>query len=99
METQQKLSKIVNADCETMASPYIRIAEILDFVQGTFALNIGETARRDIGKMTLDDLRAVLAPRIEHYSKFVATSKPGVFREQDPLEKWIEDGVKAKSSL
>lgn len=89
----------MQAEYETMASPYARIAEILDFVEETFLLNIGVAGRRDVGQMTLDDLRAILASKIDHYSKYVATTQSEVFREQDPLEKWIKDGVIAKTTM
>ena len=97
MSTGQKLAKILHEPYENMATPYNRITEIIDFVEGYFSMNIDDTAGRDIEEMTLNELRAVLEPKIKHYSKYVATSKAGVFREQDELEKWLKDGVKKRS--
>ena len=56
-------------------------------------MSIDDTAGNALGDMTMNELRAVLTPKINHYSKFVATDKPGVFRKQDELEKWLKDGA------
>lgn len=99
MSTEEKLAKILHAPYETMAAPYVRITEIIDFVEGYFAMNIDETARCEIDEMSLKDLRSILEPKIKHYSKFVQTKKPGVFREQDELEKWLKDGAKQRQKV
>lgn len=98
MNTEEKLAKILHAPYETMASPYVRITEMIEFLEGYFLMNIDDTAGCDLGKMTLTELRAVLAPKIKHYSKFVATDKQGVFRKQDELEKWLKDGSERNKS-
>lgn len=98
MNTEEKLAEILHAPYETMASPYVRITEMIDFVEGYFLMNIDDTAGNALGEMTINELRAVLVPKINHYSKFVATDKPGVFRKQDELEKWLKDGFERNKS-
>lgn len=40
----------------------------------------------DAGEMTLNELKAILQPKIEFFSKFRATDKPGVFAVRDASE-------------
>jgi len=94
MSTEKKLAKLLYSSSDTMASHYERLKEILDYVEEYFRINIDETAKLNIEEMTINELRSVLEPKIKHYSNFVATSKPGVFREVDKLEVWLKDGAK-----
>lgn len=94
MSTEEKLAKLLHAPYETMATPYVKITEIIDFVEGYFLMNIDDTAGNAIGDMTLNELRSVLKPKIKHYSKYVSTSQTGVFRELDELEQWLKNGAK-----
>ena len=97
-KTQEELNRILRKPQEDMAAYYRRIREMIDFVEGYFDSNIDDVAGSDVGAMTLDELRDVLDAKISHYSRFVATSKPGVFRERDELEKWIVEGKKGRES-
>jgi hypothetical protein len=96
MDTNEKLGQFLHAPPETMADYYIRIKTMIDFVESYFYMNIDDTAGKEIGALTLDQLRAVLEPKIKHYSQYVRSGKPGEFRKQDQLEKWIKEGVKKK---
>jgi hypothetical protein len=93
MTTSKTLSEIVNQPSEHMGSQYTYVKEIIDFVEKYFDFNIDDLAGDDIGAMTLDELREVLDKKIAMYSKFVKKDD-GTFREVDPLEKWIKEGVK-----
>jgi len=86
-------SQIVNQPSERMGSQYTHVKEIIDFVEKYFDFNIDDLAGNDIGAMTLDELREVLDKKIEMYSKFVKKDD-GTFRQIDPLEDWIKEGVK-----
>jgi hypothetical protein len=76
-----------------MGSQYTHVKEIIDFVENYFVFNIDDLAGNDIGAMTLDELREILDKKIAMYSKFVRQAD-GSFREIDPLEDWIKEGVK-----
>lgn len=89
---KDELTRILRKPQEDMAAHYRRISEMLDFVEDYMDFNIDDVAGRDIGTMTLDELREVLKPKIMHYSKYVATRQANVFREQDELEKWLIEG-------
>lgn len=93
MSTSKILSEIVNQPSERMGSQYTYVKEIIDYVEKYFDFNIDDLAGDDIGAMTLDDLRAVLDKKIDMYSKFVK-KEDGSFREEDPLENWIKEGLK-----
>jgi hypothetical protein len=93
MTTSKILSEIVNQPSERMDSQYSYVKEIIDFVEKYFDFNIDDLAGDDIGAMTLDELREVLDKKIAMYSKFVKKDD-GTFREVDPLENWIKEGVK-----
>jgi hypothetical protein len=93
MTTSKTLAEIVNQPSERMDSQYTYVKEIIDFVEKYFDFNIDELAGDDIGAMTLDELRDVLDKKIAMYSKFVKKDD-GTFREVDPLENWIKEGVK-----
>jgi len=93
MSTSKILSEIVNQPSERMDSQYTYVKEIIDYVEQYFNFNVDDLAGDDIGAMTLDDLRAVLDKKIDMYSKFVKNEN-GTFREVDPLENWIKEGIK-----
>lgn len=96
MSTKKALVDLVNQPSENMASQYVCVSEIIDFVESYFDFNIDDLAGADVGSQTLDQLRDVLQKKIETYSKFVKKTD-GTFREVDELESWIKDGIKKKS--
>ena len=83
LDTEKQLSAIVFAPQENGADYYKRVVEIIDFIDGYFCMNI---CAEDAGEMTLNELKAILQPKIEFFSKFVATDKPGVFAVRDASE-------------
>lgn len=88
MNVTTKLSEILFADNETMADTYIRVNEIVDFVEGYFLMNIDDVAYAgvdSVGDLTLTQLKAMLETKIDFYKKFVKTDKVGVFAKKDDL--------------
>ena len=49
---------------------------MIDFIDGYFLMNI---CPQDASEMTLNELKALLQPKIDFYSRFVATDEIGVF--------------------
>ena len=80
LDTVEQLSAIVFAPQKNGADYYTRIVEIIDFIDGYFCMNI---CQRNAGDMTLNELKELLQPRIEHFSRFIATDKVGVFELAD----------------
>ena len=79
MNTIDKLCEVMHAPQQTAADNYIRMTEIIDFVEGYFLMNIDDVAgRKKIGKFTLNQLKNVLASKIDFYSQFVV-NEDGVF--------------------
>lgn len=76
LDTVDKLAAIVHAPQQNGADYYKRVVEIIDFIDSYFCINI---CPEDAGEMTLNELKAKLQPKIEFYSKFVATDVAGVF--------------------
>ena len=80
LSMEAKLSAIVFAPQQNGADYYTRIVEIIDFIDGYFCMNI---CSEDAGEMTLNELKILLQPRIEHFSRFIATDEVGVFELAD----------------
>ncbi len=76
MKTVDKLAAIVFAPQKSGADYYARIVEIIDFLDSYFLMNI---CPQDAGEMTLNELKEILQPKIDFYSRFVATDEVGVF--------------------
>ncbi len=76
LDTVDKLAAIVHAPQQNGADYYIRIVEIIDFIDSYFLMNI---CSLDAGELTLNELKALLQPKIDCFSHFVATDKAGVF--------------------
>ena len=97
-KVKQKLTEILRQPQEDMAAHYRRVHEMIDFVESYFNVNIGDVSDHDVGSLTLNELRNLLEPKIEHYSKYVATDKIGVFREREELEEWLIEGGKSRGA-
>ena len=80
LDTVDKLAAIVFTEAKNHADYYTRVVEIIDFIDTYFLMNI---CSQDAGEMTLNELKAILQPKIELFSKFVATDEPGVFTVAD----------------
>ena len=80
LDTVDKLAAIVFAPQQNAADYYKRVVEIIDFIDSYFCINI---CPQDAGEMTLNELKAILQPKIEFFSKYVATDKPGYFARAD----------------
>jgi hypothetical protein len=79
MNTIDKLCEVMHAPQQTAADNYIRMTEIIEFVEGYFLMNIDDIAgRKKIGKFTLNELKSTLVPKINFYKQFVV-NEDGVF--------------------
>lgn len=76
LDTVDKLAAIVFAPQANGADYYTRVVEIIDFIDSYFCINI---CPQDASEMTLNELKAMLQPKIAFYSQFVATEKVGFF--------------------
>ena len=76
LDTVDKLSAIVFAPQKNGADYYKRVVEIIDFIDSYFCINISP---QDASEMTLNELKALLQPKIDCFSHFVATDEIGVF--------------------
>jgi hypothetical protein len=83
LDTVDKLSAIVFAPQTNGADYYTRIVEIIDFLDSYFLMNI---CPQDAGEMTLNELKQILQPKIDFYSRFVATDEAGVFAVAETLK-------------
>jgi hypothetical protein len=75
LEMHEKLSAIVFAPQVNGADYYLRIKEIIDYLDSYFLMNI---CPQPAGDMTLNELKAILQPKIDFYSRF-STTADGVF--------------------
>ena len=80
MDTTEKLAEIVLAPQQNAAEYYIRITEMIEFVEGYFLMNIEEAIGNDVGDLTLNQLKNLLKPKIKFFKKFKSISN-GVFAE------------------
>ena len=85
MNTVEKLVEVLDAPHQTMADEYIRMNEIIDYVESYFLFNIDDVAGEDIRELTLNQLGNVLKPKIAFYKQFVATDKIGIFARADEV--------------
>jgi hypothetical protein len=76
LDTVDKLAAIVFAPQQNGADYYKRMVEMIDFIDSYFLMNI---CPQDAGEMTLNELKEILQPKIDFYSRFVATDEVGVF--------------------
>lgn len=76
LDTVDKLAAIVFAPQKNGADYYKRVVEIIDFIDSYFCINISP---QDASEMTLNELKALLQPKIDCFSHFVATDEIGVF--------------------
>lgn len=84
MKTNEVLFNLLNQEKETLADEYIRVTEIIDYVQKYFEFNIDDVAYigDPVGSFTLDQLRGVLDPKITLYKQYTQTSQKGVFAKR-----------------
>jgi len=85
MNTVEKLVEVMVAPHQTMADDYIRMTEIINYVESYFLFNVDDVAGEEIGRLSLNQLKKVLEPKIEFYKQFVATDKVGVFARADEV--------------
>ena len=83
LDTVDKLAAIVFAPQKNGADYYTRIVEIIDFLDSYFLMNI---CPQDAGEMTLNELKEILQPKIDFYSRFVATDEVGVFEVAETVK-------------
>ena len=76
LDTVEKLSAIVFAPQKNGADYYKRVVEMIDYIDTYFLMNI---CPQDASEMTLNELKALLQPKIDCFSHFVATDEIGVF--------------------
>lgn len=86
MNTVEKLLEVMVAPHQTMADDYIRMTEIIGYVESYFLFNVDDVAGEEIGALSLNQLKKVLEPKIEFYKQFVATDKVGVFAKAETIE-------------
>ncbi|OYV80126.1 MAG: hypothetical protein B7X47_04180 [Ferrovum sp. 34-44-207] len=86
MNTVEKLVEVMVAPHQTMADNYIRMTEIIDYVESYFLFNVDDVVGKDIGGLSLNQLKKVLEPKIEFYKQFVATDRVGVFAKAETIE-------------
>jgi hypothetical protein len=77
LDMVDKLIEIVHAPQENGADYFIRIFEILDFIEKYFVMNV---CFGDIGEMTLNELRDKLIPKIITHSLLPPLKESGVWR-------------------
>ena len=66
----EKLAEIVFAPQQNAAEYYIRITEMIEFVEGYFLMNIEEVIGEEVGDMTLNELKNILKPKIKQLIHF-----------------------------
>ena len=83
LDTVDKLAAIVFAPQKNGADYYIRVVEIIDFIDSYFCMNI---CPQDAGELTLNELKEILQLKIDFYSQFVATNEVGVFAVAEDIK-------------
>ena len=79
MDVRDLLIDLLNQEKQTMADEYIRVKEILDFIEMYFEFNVDDLAGESIQHLSIELLRQVMNHKINHYKKFVRTDKVGIF--------------------
>lgn len=78
MNTIDKLCEVMHAPQQTGADNYIRMTEIIEYVEVYFLMNIDDIAGEEIGELTLNQLKNVLVPKINFFKQFVV-NEDGIF--------------------
>lgn len=84
--TQRKVFDLIRTETGTMAYTYEQALEIVQAVKMYIEVNIDDVAGDDIGLMTVNDITALLAGKIQQYSKYKRSDKPGVYVEKTELK-------------
>ena len=79
MNVKDVLIDVLSEEKQTMADEYIRVKEILDFIQMYFEFNVDDLAGEEIQDLSIELLRKVMNNKINHYKKYVRTDKVGVY--------------------
>lgn len=77
LDMVDKLIEIVHAPQENGADYFIRIGEIIDFIEKYFVMNV---CFGDIGEMTINELREILIPKIILHSQVPPLPVSGVWK-------------------
>lgn len=70
METTKKLANVIFSQQLNAADYFIRMTEMIDFVEGYFIMNIEEVIGEEVGDMTLNELKNILKPKIKQLIHF-----------------------------
>lgn len=70
MDTTKKLANIIFSQQLNAADYFIRMTEMIDFVEGYFIMNIEEVIGEEVGDMTLNELKNILKPKIKKLIHF-----------------------------
>ena len=81
MNVKDVLIDVLNEEKQTMADEFIRMNEVLEFVNSYFAFNIDDVAGEQIEELSLNHLSQILQKKINRYKKYVRTDKVGIFAE------------------
>ena len=81
MNVKDVLIDVLNEEKQTMADEFIRMNEVLEFVNSYFAFKIDEVAGEQIEELSLNHLSQILQKKINRYKKYVRTDKVGIFAE------------------
>ena len=79
MNVKEVLIDVLNEEKQTIADEYIRVKEILDFIQMYFEFNVDDLAGEEIQHLSIELLRKVMNHKINNYKKYVRTDKVGVY--------------------
>ena len=80
MDTNEKIADIVFAPQTNAAEYYIRMNEIIEFVEGYFLMNIEEVIDNEVGDLTLNQLKNILKPKIKYFKEYKSISN-GIFKK------------------
>jgi hypothetical protein len=78
MSTNKKLANVIFAPQTNGAEYYIRMTEMIEFVEGYFLMNIEDVIGKEVGEMSLNELKGFLKLKIKFYKQFKAIAN-GVF--------------------
>ena len=78
MSINKKLANVIFAPQTNGAEYYIRMTEMIEFVEGYFLMNIEDVIGKEVGEMSLNQLKGLLKPKIKFYKQFKAIVN-GVF--------------------
>jgi hypothetical protein len=89
------LTDILNEPAETMADQYIRLGEVVQFVEDYVLFNIDDLAGEDLDALTFGRLKSVLDEKIQKYGDFRRTQN-GRFEKEEDVAKWVRTGVEKR---